>query len=141
VTALHPGLRQRARVAVLDDSALRELEVLTDCDPVVNAVVSARVGAAATLVARRLGGFIVGVRRGQDLLGACYAGGSLVPVGGDAMTWQTLARFVARRPPGCTSIIGRADTVAVMWPLLARSWAPARSVRVNPCSCSSGRRR
>jgi uncharacterized protein len=131
VTALHTGLRQRARVDVLGDSALRELEMLTDRDPFVNAVVSARVRAAATLVPDRLGGLMVGVRHGDDLVGACYAGGNLVPVGGDVATWESLARFVARRPRGCTSIVGRADTVAVMWPLLARSWAPPRSVRAD----------
>jgi predicted GNAT family acetyltransferase len=131
VTALHPGLRQRSRVAVLDDSALREFTMLADADPVVNAVVCARVRAAGTLVPARLGGLVIGVRQGDDLVGACYAGGSLVPVGGDAETWQALARYAARRPRDCTSIVGPADAVAVMWPLLARSWTPARSVRPN----------
>jgi uncharacterized protein len=131
VTALHPGLRQRARVTVLDDSALREFLMLADADPVVNAVVSARVRSAGTLVAARLGGVMIGVRRGDELVGACYTGGSLVPVGGDAETWQALARYLGRRPRGCTSIVGPADAVAVMWPLLARSWTPARSVRPN----------
>jgi predicted GNAT family acetyltransferase len=131
VTALHPGLRQRTRVAVLDDSALREFTLLADADPVVNAVVSARVRAAASLVPVRLGGRMIGARQGDDLVGACYAGGSLVPVGGDTETWQALARYVARRPRGCTSIVGLADTVAAIWPLLARTWAPARSIRPN----------
>jgi predicted GNAT family acetyltransferase len=131
VTALHPGLRQRSRVAVLDDSALGEFMMLADADPVVNAVVAARVRAAGTLVPARLGGLVIGVRQGDDLVGACYAGGSLVPVGGEAETWQALARYLAKRPRGCTSIVGTADSVAVMWPLLARSWAPARSVRPN----------
>jgi predicted GNAT family acetyltransferase len=81
------------------------------------------------LVPARLGGLVIGVRQGDDLVGACYAGGSLVPVGGDAETWQALARHVAKRPRGCTSIVGPADAVAVMWSLLARSWAPARSAR------------
>jgi predicted GNAT family acetyltransferase len=131
VTALHPGLRQRSRVAVLDDSALHDFTALADSDPVVNAVVSARVRAAGSLVPARLGGHLIGVRQGDDLVGACYAGGSLVPVGGEAETWQALARYVARRPRGCTSIVGAADSVAVMWPLLARSWSPARDVRRN----------
>ena len=118
-------------MAVLDDSALREFTMLADSDPVVNAVVAARVRAAGTLVPARLGGLMIGVREGDDLVGACYAGGSLVPVGGDTETWQALARYLARRPRGCTSIVGPADAVAVMWPLLARSWTPARSVRPN----------
>jgi predicted GNAT family acetyltransferase len=131
VTALHPGLRQRIRVDVLDDSALRQLEVLTDRDPVVNAVVAARVRAAATLVPSRLGGLMIGVRQGAELVGACYCGATLVPVGGDPATWESLARFVARRPRSCTSIVGPAAAVGVLWPRLATSWAPARSVRAN----------
>ena len=131
MTALHPALRQRSRVNVLDDSALRELEALADSDPIVNAVVSGRVCVAGSLAPERLGGHMIGVRQGPDLVGACYLGGNLVPIGGDVASWEAVARFVAQRPPGCTSIVGRAETVAVMWPLLARSWAPARSMRAN----------
>ncbi|MEP7178768.1 MAG: GNAT family N-acetyltransferase, partial [Pseudonocardiales bacterium] len=131
VTALHPGLRQRSRVSELDDSAMREFTALVDADPLVNAVVSARVRAAGTLVPARLGGRVIGVRQGDDLVGACYTGASLAPIGGDPESWTALARYLAQRPRGCTSIVGAADAVAVMWPLLARSWSPARSVRPN----------
>ncbi|PZS27526.1 MAG: GNAT family N-acetyltransferase [Pseudonocardiales bacterium] len=118
-------------MAVLTDSSLPEFTVLVDSDPVANAVVSARVRAARTLVAARLGGLVVGVRQGDELVGACYAGGSLVPVGGDLETWEALARYVSKRPRGCTSIVGRADAVGAMWPLLAATWAPARCVRMS----------
>ncbi len=131
MTALHPGLRQTSCVEVLNDSALGQLDVLIDSDPIVNAVVSARVRAAATLVPRHLGGSMVGVRHGDGLVAACYAGGSLLPINGDAAAWEVLARYLARQPRACTSIVGRADTLAVMWPLLARSWDSARSVRAN----------
>lgn len=131
MTALHPGLRERSGVQVLHDGALREFEVLLDSDPFVHAVLAARVRAAPTLGLRRLGGLVLGVRRRGELVGACYAGAGLLPVGGDAPAWVALAGFLARRPGGCTSIVGRADAVAVMWPLLARSWAPARSVRAR----------
>jgi uncharacterized protein len=129
VTALHTALRQRERVDVLDDSALPELERLAERDPYVNAVVSARIRAAATLRPERLGGLMFGVRQSGDLIAACYAGANLVPIGGDRPSWEALARFVVHRPRARTSIVGRADAVGVMWPLLARSWAPARSVR------------
>jgi uncharacterized protein len=131
VTALHPGLRQRERVEVLDDTALREVEHLADQDPFVNAVVSARLRAAATLRPDHLGGLMAGVRQGGELTAACYIGGNLVPIGGDPGTWAALARFVAQHPRGCTTIVGRADAVGAMWPSLARSWAPARTVRPN----------
>jgi uncharacterized protein len=129
VTALHSALRQRERVDVLDDCDLPELERLADRDPYVNAVVSARLRAAATLRPERLGGLVVGVRQGGELIAACYSGANLVPIAGDRPSWEALARFVMHRPRARTSIVGRADAVGVMWPLLARSWAPARSVR------------
>lgn len=131
MTALQPGLRQRSRVNVLDDSALAELELLAAGDPFVNAAVAGRVRSAGTLAPDRLGGLMIGMRQGFDLVGACYVGGNLVPIGGDAATWEALARFVTQHPRGCASVVGRADTVAVMWPLLARSWTPARSLREN----------
>jgi uncharacterized protein len=116
-------------VEVLGDSALREVEYLADRDPFVNAVVSARLRAVATLRPDRLGGLVVGLRQGGNLVAACYVGGNLVPIGGDRTTWPALARFVAQQPTGCTAIAGRADAVGAMWQLLARSWAPARQVR------------
>jgi uncharacterized protein len=131
VTALHTGLRQRVRVDVLDDSAIDALESLIDRDPFVNAGVAARVRAARSLDPQRLGGTMVGVWQGDELTGACYSGGNLVPVGGDAVSWERIARFVARRPRRCTSIVGRADSVEVLWSLLTRSWTAARSVRAN----------
>lgn len=131
MTALHPGLRQRARVEVLGDADLRDVTALADRDPVVNAVVCARMQAVGALAPRRLGGFMAGVRQGAHLLGACYAGGNLVPVGGDEATWEALGRYLSRRPLGATSIVGPADAVAVMWEQLAQSWPPARSVRSN----------
>lgn len=131
MTALHPGLRHRTRVEVLDDNALRELDTLMDHDPIVNAVVAARVQAVGALGASRLGGLMIGARQGEDLVAACYAGGNLLPVGGDVATWDALARFVAEGVRGCTAIVGQADIVSAMWPQLAHSWGPARSIRPN----------
>lgn len=129
MTALHSGLRQRVRVDVLADSALRQVRELIDRDPIVNASVSARVRAAGSLAPERLGGLMIGVMHGDDLLGACYSGGNLVPVGGDAASLERIARFVVRRPRRCTSIVGPVESVSVLWPMLARSWPTVRSVR------------
>jgi predicted GNAT family acetyltransferase len=129
VTVLHPGVRQRLRIRVLDDSDRRALQALLDEDPIVNAVVSARIHAVGSLRVHRLGGTVIGVRDGDRLVGACFSGGNLLPIGGDAQTWAALARFVTERPRVCTSVVGRAEAVAVMWPVLSAHWGPARSVR------------
>jgi predicted GNAT family acetyltransferase len=129
MTVLHPGLRGRTRVAVLDDGTLPALRALLETDPIVNAVVAARVRAAGTLRARSLGGAVLGVRDGRGLRGACFHGGNLIPVGGDPGAWQALASAVVQRPRLCTSLVGRAEAVAAMWPVLAPRWGPARALR------------
>ena len=129
MTALHPGLRGRTRVAVLDDSATPQLQALLDADPIVNSVVAARVSSARTLRARALGGAMIGVREGGLLRGACYHGGNLIPVGGDPVVWDVIAGTLAQRPRLCTSLVGAADAVAAMWQVLAPRWGPAREVR------------
>ncbi|MGI8759871.1 MAG: GNAT family N-acetyltransferase [Jatrophihabitantaceae bacterium] len=129
MTALRPGLRQRAQVGELADCDLAELGLLLDADPLVNAVVSARVRAAGSLQPARLGGTVLGVRRDGVLHGALYNGGNLLPIGGDESDWGALARFVVQRRRTCTAIVGRAEAVAVMWPVLAAGWASARALR------------
>jgi predicted GNAT family acetyltransferase len=129
VTALHAGLNRRARVAVLDDGARPLVHRLLDEDPIVNAVVAARVRAVGSLEPARLGGMVFGLRERDMLAGAAFSGGNLIPVGGDAATWTALAQAVVQRPRVCTSIVGRADAVAAMWPILTTRWGRPRAVR------------
>jgi predicted GNAT family acetyltransferase len=129
MTALHPGLRGRTRVAVLADDDRPALGALLAADPIVNAVVSARVRAAGTLRLRSLGGSVLGAREGGLLRGACYHGGNLIPIGGEPASWDALASAIGQRPPVCTSLVGRADAVTAMWQVLARRWGPPRAVR------------
>ena len=129
MTALHPGLRGRTRVAVLADDSRPALSALLGADPIVNAVVSARLRAARTLHASGLGGAVLGAREGGLLRGACYHGGNLIPVGGEPAAWEALATAVGERPRICTSIVGRADAVTAMWQVLSARWGPARAIR------------
>ncbi|HZY76837.1 MAG TPA: hypothetical protein VFE40_10990, partial [Jatrophihabitantaceae bacterium] len=99
MTALHPGLRGRTRVAVLADDDRPALGALLAADPIVNAVVSARVRAAGTLRLRSLGGSVLGAREGGLLRGACYHGGNLIPIGGEPASWDALASAIGQRPP------------------------------------------
>lgn len=129
MTALHPGLSRRTRVVALDDAARSPFARLLEADPIVNAVVAARLQAAGSLHPRRLGGTVFAVRCGDRLGGACFSGGNLIPVGGEPAGWAALADVVAQRPRLCTSVTGSADAVAAMWPVLARRWGPARAIR------------
>lgn len=129
MTVLHPGLRQRPRAGALEDSDRADLHRLVDSDPIVNAVVSARLRQAGSLRPHLLGGTVAGVRSGGELVAACLHAGNLVPIGGDPDTAAVLARHLRRQRRVCTSIVGRADCVQAMWPLLAEQWGPARSVR------------
>jgi predicted GNAT family acetyltransferase len=129
VTALRPGLRRQGAAAVLDDSARAGLQRLLDADPIVNAVVAARVRAAGSLSPGLLGGPMIGVREGADLTAACFSGGNLLTIGGDPDAWPALAEFVSARPRSCSSIVGRAEAIAAMWPILQRRWGRARAVR------------
>jgi hypothetical protein len=129
VTALRSALHSRMRADVLDDSARPALLRLLDIDPVVNAVVTARVQATRSLRPKVLGGTVFGVRDGDELRAACYSGGNLIPVGGDERSWDVLVEAVAQRSRVCTSIVGRSDAVTAMWSALSPRWPPARAIR------------
>lgn len=135
VTAVRPDVRRRdARrdvVSVLDHRAFASTARLLDADPYANAVVAARLRSSGSLAPALLGGTMIGIWSGDDLAAACYSGGNLLPIGGDPPAWDALARFVAERPRVCSSVVGRAEAVEVMWSRLARVWGPARSVRTN----------
>ncbi len=129
MTVLHPGLRGRTRVAVLDDASGPAVQALLDQDPIVNAVVSARLRSARTLRAGVLGGTMFGAHDAGRLTGACFHGGNLIPIGGERPAWEALAGTLARRTRICTSVVGRADAVGTMWQVLAGRWGPARAIR------------
>ena len=133
VTTLRPLPRWGAPVAEqLGAGRERELARLLDQDPIVNVTLSSRLAAARSLTPGILGGSVVAVRdAGGDLAGAAFHGGNLLPVGGDADAWLALAHEVGRSRRCCTSIVGRAEAVAVMWPVLERQWGRARGVRAD----------
>jgi hypothetical protein len=133
MTLLRPEVH-RGQAQVLDDRSPAELKTafasLLRSDPIVNAVLDARLRAAGTLDARRLGGEIIVVPAADGIAAACFAGGNLLPAGGDEASWRTLAQYLGVGPPVCSSIVGRADAVAELWRGLERRWGPARAVRI-----------
>ena len=118
------------RVAPLTDRHLAEFARLVAADPIGNAVVASRLAAFGSLDPARLGGVALGARREDGALGgAVFHGGNLLPVGGVPADWEALAGHLAARPRLCTSIVGDAAAVGVLWPVLERSWGRARAVR------------
>lgn len=133
MTLLRPDARRLRRVVVVRDDAPRAvrsaLYELLDRDPIVNAVVAARLAAAGTLNRERLGGELVAVPDGDGLAGACFVGGNLLTIGGGPEAWRALGRHLALAPRVSSSIVGRADAVAGLWSELASEWGPAREIR------------
>jgi predicted GNAT family acetyltransferase len=122
-------LRRADAAAPLGDADLPSVQRLLDADPITNAVVSSRLRAAGSLDPRRLGGTLLGVRSQGAVVAACYSGGNLVPVGGAADDLVRIADLAARRPRVATSVVGPADAVAAMWPVLAPFWNAPRELR------------
>ena len=109
------------------------LRQLLDQDRILNCALDARVQCAPDLDPRRLGGPLWGIDHGttSSLGAAAFHGANLIPVGDDLAGFEILADQIARTPRGCSSIVGAASAVSVIWPLLARGWGPARAVRRN----------
>jgi uncharacterized protein len=118
VTALRaPGavLRQ------LDTADIAAVRAMVDAEPFGHAVI------AAHLDSGRTANLLVVGEPGAPTA-ACYAGGTLLPVGGDSATWTALADHLGARPRACSSIVGMADAMAMLWPALSAYWGPARRV-------------
>jgi predicted GNAT family acetyltransferase len=130
VTAVHPDVL-RAPVLVLDDNDLPDVERLLAADPYVTAPVASRIREIGSLAHDRLGGYLVGVRSDDGLAGACFAGGNLVPIGGDPAILDRLGGFLAAQSRTCSSVVGRADAVSVLWPRLQPEWGAPRAVRAE----------
>ena len=129
VTALRSATDQVPVIRALDDGDLPGLRRILDAEPIVNAVLAARVESAATLRGARLGGDLVGIGAPGELRAACYLGGNVLPVGGDRADWHALAEHAAAQPRLCSSIIADAEVAQALWPVLEPAWGPARMIR------------
>lgn len=124
------GLGSPCRAEVLDDTHRDELIRLVDRDPIVNAVLGARLAALPSLTAHGFGGTVLGARDDQGRLAAAvFNGGNLLPVGGGERELIALADRLAERPRVCSSIVGRGDAVRTLWSVLAPVWGPQRAIR------------
>jgi predicted GNAT family acetyltransferase len=114
---------------LLDDRDLPDLSRLLAEDPVVNCTVAGRVEVVG-LDRRRLGGEMWGYG-GNRLLGACYAGANLIPIGYEPEALQSFAERALRSGRRCSSIVGPVQSVTPLWSRLERGWGPARAIRAR----------
>ncbi len=112
---------------VLDDTDAAALRTLLAADPVSHCTVAARVHAGG-LRSHSPAGEIWGYGA-PELVGACYSGANLVPVGSRPQALRAFADRARRLGRRCSSIVGPADAVAPLWEQLEPDWGPARSVR------------
>ena len=129
--SLVPPLRLPARrIETVTDATRSQLSDLVAEDPVINAVIEARLASYRTVDPAVFGGRLFAARDdGGRITGAAFDGGHLIPLGGTPADWAALAAHVGDDPRRCTSIAGRADAVAAMWTVLEPRWSPARAIR------------
>ena len=96
VTFVRPAPSRALRIEVLAAAQRCEVERLAAADPLVNAVVAARLASCRTLEPARLGGVLLGSRRDGELSGAAFNGGNLLPIGGEHDDWTALAEQIAQ---------------------------------------------
>jgi uncharacterized protein len=124
---LEPADRSTRLVDVREAKAVLEI---VDRDPVANVFVSARVRAAAS-VPWGLGGELWGHPAFGPLQSLCYAGANLVPVEAGPEAVRAFSERARRQRRRCSSIVGSAEAVGLLWQLLEPEWGPARELRQN----------
>jgi predicted GNAT family acetyltransferase len=114
---------------VLDDKDLSAVNPLLDADPIGNVFVASRISTAG-LSPERLGAQVWGYGKGSRPTALCYAGANLIPIGADDDALCAFAEHAARQGRRCSSIVGPAHMVEVLWKLLEPHWGAAREVRM-----------
>jgi predicted GNAT family acetyltransferase len=115
-------------VRLLEDADFGEVWSLLDEAPVPNAWLLSRI-AARGLAPRQLGGALWGYRSSGTLRALCHVGSTIVPVGVDEAAADAFAPAVLQRARECSSIVGPANDVAMLWSRLEPRWGAARSLR------------
>ena len=101
-----------------------------DADPYVNVIAAARLDMRRPHARLRRRGVRHRRRQPDDgLRAAWWSGAAVLPVGGDPSLWAELVNYLGQRERGCSSIMGRADLIAAVWPALSWHWGPARLIR------------
>jgi uncharacterized protein len=115
-------------VRVLGPADLSAALEIAHRDPVANVFVESRL-LSAGLLPPALGAEVWGYEVRGRLAALCYVGANVVPVEAGPEAVRAFADQAARSPRRCSSIVGCADAVAVLWERVAPTWGPARDVR------------
>jgi len=113
---------------VLDDSDRDEALALLDADPVANVFVASRVRSVG-LNPARLGGQMWGFGPRGAIASLCYAGANLVPVNAGPEAVHAFADRARKQGRRCSSIVGPAEAVSLLWERLEPHWGAARAIR------------
>ena len=117
-------------VRVLSDRDIAEALAVCERDPVANVFVASRI-AAVGLDSWRLGAEVWGHVVDGRVEALCFAGANLVPVQADDEAARAFAGRARRSGRRCSSIVGPANAVEIMWRALEPTWGPARDVRLR----------
>ena len=113
----------------LGESDRSRVRGLVDADPVGQCVFHARLAVARSLQPWDFGGQIWGIDDDDGLRAACYAGGNLIPLGGDAGDMRRMGTALAEQRRTWSSVVGRAESVLPLWYAVGDRWGRARAVR------------
>lgn len=117
-----------APTRVLDDRDLHAVNELLARNPVADVFVASRV-AACGLDPWRLGAEMWGHVVDGRVAALCYSGANLWPVAAGVVASRLFAERARRQGRRCSSIVGDAESVRVMWRYLEPSWGKAREIR------------
>lgn len=114
---------------LLDDRDLEEVHALLAIDAVADVFVASRVDAAG-LDSWRLGAEVWGHGDRGRLEAICYSGANLVPAQAGPEAVRAFAERARKQGRRCSSLVGPAEAVSLLWSLLAPSWRRARDLRM-----------
>jgi GNAT superfamily N-acetyltransferase len=125
VTVLPAELRE------LGETDRDTIEAMVGADPVGQCVFAARMARAGTLTAFDLGGHLWGLDGGGGIQAACFAGGNLIPLGGQADALAAIGDQLGRRPRTWSSVVGHQADVSALWAAVGDGWGRPRSLRMD----------
>jgi predicted GNAT family acetyltransferase len=123
-------LRTRQGLRLLGPSDLPAVLRLAGLDPVVNVFADYR-SRLTQLDPRWLGGEVWGYEVDGELVSACHSAANLVPVQATQDALVAFSQQALGQPRRCSTIVGPADHVQLLWRLLEQQWSPARDIRWN----------
>ena len=105
-------------------------------DPIGQCVFQSRLAVARSLHPWDFGGQVWGLEGERGLRAACYAGGNLIPLSGDAEDMHQMGVALGRQRRTWSSVVGRAASVLPLWEAVGQRWGPARLIRADqPLLC------